>query len=122
MSRSDQGSIGQALQIFNTTLRQFGLRMLDGEIVPISSGISNLLEGGFDKGATAIGITDDEIQGATQEGQSSYQELRNKVLQPFITQPNLPQVTPVQTPQTPTDPLSQERLDFAEQVAGRPVL
>lgn len=122
MSRSDQGSIGQALQIFNTTLRQFGLRMLDGEIVPISSGISNLLEGGFDKGATAIGITDDEIQGATQEGQSSYQELINKVLQPFITQPNLPQVTPVQTPQTPTDPLSQERLDFAEQVAGRPVL
>ena len=122
MSRSDQGSIGQALQIFNTTLRQFGLRMLDGEIVPISSGISNLLEGSFDKGATAIGITDDEIQGATQEGKSSYQELRDKVLKPFITQPNLPQVTPVQTPQTPTDPLSQERLDFAEQVAGRPVL
>ena len=122
MSRSDQGSISKALQIFNTTLRQFGLRMIDGEIVPIGSGISNLLEGGFDKGATAIGITDDEIQGATQEGQSSYQELRNKVLQPFITQPNLPQVTPVQTPQTPTDPLSQERLDFAEQIAGRPVL
>ncbi len=122
MSRSDQGSIGQALQIFNTTLRQFGLRMLDGEIVPISSGISNLLEGGFDKGATAIGITDDEIQGASLEGQSSYQELRDKVLKPFITQPNLPQVAPVQTPQSTTDPLSQERLDFAEQVAGRPVL
>ena len=122
MSRSDQGSISKALQIFNTTLRQFGLRMIDGEIVPIGSGISNLLEGGFDKGATAIGITDDEIQGATQEGQSSYQELRNKVLQPFITQPNLPQVTPVQTPQTPTDPLSQERLDFAEQIAGRPIV
>ena len=122
MSRSDQGSIGQALQIFNTTLRQFGLRMVDGEIVPIGSGINNLLEGAFDKGATAVGITDDEIKGATQEGQSSYQELRDKVLRPLITQPGLPQIAPVQTPQTPTDPLSQERLDFAEQVAGRPVL
>lgn len=122
MSRSDQGSISKALQIFNTTLRQFGLRMVDGEIVPISSGINNLLEGAFDKGATAVGITDDEIQGATQQGQSTYQELRDKVLRPLITQPGLPQIAPVQTPQTPTDPLSQERLDFAEQVAGRPVL
>jgi len=122
MSRSDQGSIGKALQIFNTTLRQFGLRMVDGEIVPIGSGINNLLEGAFDKGATAVGITDDEIQGATQKGQSSFQELRDKVLRPLITQPGLPQIAPVQIPQTPTDPLSQERLDFAEQVAGRPVL
>ena len=122
MSRSDQGSIGKALQIFFTTLRQFGLRMVDGEIVPIGSGINNLLEGAFDKGATAVGITDDEIQGATQEGQSTYQELRDKVLRPLIIQPGLPQIAPVQAPQTPTDPLSQERLDFAEQVAGRPVL
>jgi len=122
MSRSDQGSIAKALQIFNTTLRQFGLRMVDGEIVPISSGISNILEDTFEAGKTAIGITDDEIDDVTQEGASTFQELRERVLAPLITQPGLPQITPVQTPQTQTDPLSQDRLDFAEQVAGRPVL
>ena len=50
------------------------------------------------------------------------QQLRNQVTAPIKQLPGLTTSTPVQTPQTPTDPLSQERLDFAEQVAGRPVL
>jgi len=69
-----------------------------------------------------VGITDDDVSGVADQGLSTFQELRDSVLAPLRTQPGLPQITPVQTPQTPTDPLSQERLDFAEQVAGRPVL
>ena len=122
MSRSDQGSISKALQIFYTTLRQFGLRMIDGEIVPIGSGISNLLEDTADLGATAVGITNEEIDETQENTITTFQKLRDKVLSPLVIQPQLPNVAPIQTPQSPTDPLSQERLDFAEQVAGRPVI
>jgi len=122
MSKSDQGSISKALKIFNTALRQAGFRFVDGEIVPIATSAVDLIDSGLGAGATAIGITDDDISGATEEGASTFQELRERVLAPLITQPGLPQIAPVQTPQAPTDPLSPERLDFAEQVAGRPIL
>jgi len=122
MSRSDQGSISKALQIFFTTLRQFGLRMVDGEIVPIGSGVSNLLEDTADLGATAVGITNEELDEAQEDTITTYQKLRDKVLSPLVMQPQLPNVAPIQTTQAPIDPLSPERLDFAERIAGRPVV
>ena len=122
MAKTDQGSIAQAMRIFNTAARQAGVRFIDGELVPFTEELTGLVDAGLGATATAIGISDDDVSGATQKGASTFQELREKVLAPLITQPGLPQITPVQTPQTPTNPLSQDRLDFAEQVAGRPVL
>ena len=122
MSKTDQGSIAQAMKIFNTAARQAGVRFIDGELVPFTAELTGLVDAGLGAGATAVGITGDDVSGATQEGESTFQKLRESVLAPLITQPGLPQVAPVQTPQAPTDPLSPERLDFAEQVAGRPIL
>ena len=122
MAKTDQGSIAQAMRIFNTAARQAGVRFIDGELVPFTEELTGLVDAGLGATATAIGISDDDVSGATQKGASTFQELRERVLAPLITQPGLPQITPVQTPQTPTNPLSQDRLDFAEQVAGRPVL
>ena len=119
MSRSDQGSISQALQIFNTTLRQFGLRMVDGNIISISSGAVDVLDDVYDLGKEAIGITDDDVQGQADQGLNMFQKLREQVTAPIKELPQLPQINSIQSP---TDPMSQERIDFAEQVAGRPVI
>ena len=122
MSRSDQGSIAQALQIFNTTLRQFGLRMVDGDIIPISAGGVSILDDAFEAGKTAIGITDEDVDTGVDEGFNMFQQLREQVTAPIKELPQLPNVAPIQTTQAPVDPLSPERLDFAERIAGRPVV
>ena len=119
MSRSDQGSISQALQIFNTTLRQFGLRMVDGDIIPISEGGVNILDQTFEAGKTALGITDEDVDTGVDEGLNLFQQLREQVTAPIRELPQLPQVD---TTQASVDPLSPERLDFAERIAGRPVV
>jgi len=119
MSRSDQGSISQALQIFNTTLRQFGLRMVDGNIISISSGAVDVLDDAYDLGKEAIGITDDDVQGQADQGLNMFQKLREQVTAPIKELPQLPQVNTIQAS---VDPMSQERIDFAEQVAGRPIV
>ena len=119
MSRSDQGSISQALQIFNTTLRQFGLRYVDGEIVGFGEGTTDLLNRALDFGSEAVGLTDEEVDQNLQEGQNLFQQLREQVTAPIRELPQLPQVD---TTQASVDPLSPERLDFAERIAGRPVV
>ena len=116
LTKTDPGRIAQLIQGVERAARQFGVRMVDGTYVEQTVDfIGEGIDKGIDLSKTAVGITDEEISNATQQ-------LRNQVTAPIKQLPGLPQVTPVQTPQTPTDPLSQERLDFAEQVAGRPVL
>ena len=66
-----------------------------------------------------VGITDEEVSGATDQGLNMFQQLRNQITAPIKQLPQLPNVQPIQSS---TDPMSQERLDFAEQVAGRPVI
>jgi hypothetical protein len=119
MSRSDQGSISKALQIFYTTLRQFGLRYVDGEIVGFGEGTTDLLNRALDFGSEAVGLTDEEVDQSVQEGQNLFQQLREQVTAPIRELPQLPQVD---TTQASVDPLSPERLDFAERIAGRPVV
>lgn len=119
MSRSDAGSTVQAVRMFNASLRQFGLHFVNGEIVPFATGATGLINKGLDLGKTAVGITDEDVSDATDQGLNMFQQLRNQVTAPIKQLPQLPNVQPTQTP---TDPMSQERLDFAEQVAGRPVL
>ena len=117
LSKKDPGSIAQMIQAVERAARQYGVRMVDGSYV--ESGV-DLVKEGFDKSKTAVGITDDDIQEQTDQGLNVFQELRNQVTAPLKTsQLQLPDVQPMQSP---TDPLSQERLAFAEQVAGRPII
>jgi len=120
MTSTEQGTITQALKIFNNTLRQFGLRFIDGEIKPVSAEIQSQLEGGLRDIQTEAGVTDEDIQGQTEEGVNLLEDSIKQLTAPLKTSElALPQVEPTQTP---TDPLSPERLAFAEQVAGRPVI
>ena len=120
MSRSDAGSAVEAVRMLNAALRQLGMQFVNGEIIPFASGATGVINQGLDLGATALGITDDDVQGASDEGFNMFQQLRNKVTAPISTS-QMP-MPDVQSTGLPDDPMSQDRLDFAEQVAGRPIL
>ena len=120
LTKTDPGRIAQLIQGVERAARQFGVRMVDGTYVEQTV---NFVGEGIDEGInlskTAVGITDEDVSDATDQGLNMFQQLRNQVTAPIKQLPQLPNVQPTQTP---TDPMSQERLDFAEQVAGRPVL
>ena len=120
LTKTDPGRIAQLIQGVERAARQFGVRMVDGTYVEQTVDfIGEGIDEGIDLSKTAVGITDEEVSGATDQGLNMFQQLRNQVTAPIKQLPQLPNVQPTQTP---TDPMSQERLDFAEQVAGRPVL
>jgi len=116
LSKTDPGSVAKLIEAVAQAARQYGVRMVDGTYVEDTV---DFLGEGIDVGKTAIGITDEEVSGATDQGLNMFQQLRNQVTAPIKELPQLPNVQPIQSS---TDPMSQERLDFAEQVAGRPVL
>ena len=115
-SKTDPGSVAQLIEATTQAARQFGVRLVDGTYVEESVSFGNEM---FEKGKTAIGITDDDVEGATDQGMNLFQQLRNQVTAPIKQLPGLPDV---QSTGLPDDPMSQDRLDFAEQVAGRPIL
>jgi len=116
LSKTDPGSVAQLIQAVERAARQMGVRMVDGTYV---EGAVDILGEGVDTAKTAVGITDDDVSGVADQGLNMFQQLRNQVTAPIKQLPQLPNVQPIQSS---TDPMSQERLDFAEQVAGRPVL
>jgi len=117
LTKSDPGSIAQMIQAVERAARQFGVRMVDGTYV--ESGVEKVREG-FEATKTAVGVTDEDIQEQTEEGLDMFQQLRDQVTQPLKTSElQLPDVQPIQSQ---TDPLSPERIDFAEQIAGRPIV
>ena len=93
--------------------------MVDGDIIPISEGGVNILDETFEAGKTALGITDEDVDTGVNEGLNLFQQLREQVTAPIRELPQLPQVD---TTQASVDPLSPDRLDFAERIAGRPVV
>lgn len=116
LTKTDPGSIALLIEATAQAARQLGVRMVDGTYVEKTVGLGNEM---FEKGKTAIGITDDDVEGATDQGMNLFQQLRNQVTAPIKQLPGLPDV---QSTGLPDDPMSQDRLDFAEQVAGRPIL
>jgi len=116
LSKTDPGAISQAIQILERAARQYGVRMVDGSFV---SSTVDFVDDTFEAGKTAIGITDEDIEGGVDEGFNMFQQLREQVTAPIKELPQLPQV---ETTQASVDPLSPERLDFAERIAGRPVV
>jgi|TARA_R100000149_G_C5879075_1_gene143449 hypothetical protein len=122
MSKTDPGSIAQAIRIFNTTARQFGLRFVDGELVPFATETTDFFNRGIDAGATAIGISNEDIDVGVEESTGIIDNIRQRIIdvtKPINIPPPLPQVD---TTQASVDPLSPERIDFAERIAGRPVV
>ena len=83
MSRSDAGSTVEAVRMLNAALRQFGMQFVNGEIIPFASGATGVINQGLDLGKTAIGITDDDVEGATDQGMNLFQQLRNQVTAPI---------------------------------------
>ena len=117
LTKGDPGSIAQMIQMMERAARQYGVRMVDGSYV--ESGV-DFTKKGFEAAKTAVGITDEDIQQQADEGLNIFQQLREQVTAPLKTSElQLPDVQPMQSP---TDPLSPERIDFAEQVAGRPIV
>jgi len=116
LSKTDPGSIAQLIQGVERAARQLGVRMVDGTYV--EQGL-DLVGEGIGAAKTAVGITDDDVEGATEQGTNLFQQLRNQVTAPIKSPMALPDV---QSTDLPDDPMSQDRLDFAEQVAGRPIL
>jgi hypothetical protein len=116
LSKTDPGSIAQAIQILERAARQYGVRMVDGSFV---SSTVDFADETFEAGKTALGITDEDVDTGVDEGLNLFQQLRQQVTAPIKELPQLPQI---QTTQTSVDPLSPERLDFAERIAGRPVV
>ena len=120
LTSTEQGAITQGLKIFNNTLRQFGLRFIDGEIQPVSAEAQRQLESGLQQIKSEAGITDEDLQIQSDEGVNLLEESIRRITAPLKTSElALPEVQPTQGP---IDPLSPERLAFAEQVAGRPVV
>ena len=116
LSKTDPGSVAKLIEAVVQAARQFGVRMVDGTYVEDTV---DYLGKGIDVGKTAVGITDEEVSGATDQGLNMFQQLRNQVTAPIKSPIGLPDV---QSTGLPDDPMSQNRLDFAEQVAGRPIL
>tara|TARA_R100000664_G_C2757898_1_gene146415 strand:- start:7 stop:3261 length:3255 start_codon:yes stop_codon:yes gene_type:complete len=102
-SKTDKGSIAQALEILRRTAAQFGYRYVNGELVKAQELTADLIEENIPD------INVDDVIGQTQ------QTIRPQ------TNINLPQVTPVRV----SDPLRQEqqdRIEFAERLFRRPVI
>ena len=126
MSRTDPGSIREASKVLSAALRQFGLRVVNGEVVPLTEGAVDLINQGLDRGATAVGITSEDVEEQAEDGFGIFNNLRNQINQltrPIQQTPEVPEVVSPDLAQAQIpDPLSEERIEFAERVAGRPIL
>ena len=122
MSKTDPGSVSQAFRLMINAARQAGLRYVDGEFIPFASETAGLVDRGFEAGAEAIGLTDEDIDTGLEESTGIIDNIRQRIIdvtKPINIPPPLPQVD---TTQASVDPLSPDRLDFAERIAGRPVV
>ena len=120
MAKTDPGSIKQSFSIFLNTLRQSGLRYVNGEIVPFAEmTVENVLGSAQDQIQTEAGVTDEDVGTGIEQGKQFFQDLKNNVLREINTTGSLPDVEPTVAS---VDPLSPERIDFAERVAGRPIV
>ena len=123
LSKNDPGSIAQAVQIMERAARQYGVRSVDGSFV---EGTVDFADELFEDAKTAVGITDEQVEEQTGEGLQMFQQMRdqiNELTKPIQPVPEVPDVVSPDLAQAQIpDPLSEERIEFAERVAGRPIL
>ena len=117
LTKTDSGSIQQLIQMLERAARQAGFRMIDGEFVQsASSGISE----GVNLIKSELGKSQEEIKSIMNEGSDVFDDLQNQATK-AVSIP-LPDVQTTQNPTASLDPLSQDRIDFAERIGGRPIV
>ena len=102
-SKTDKGSVAQALEVLRRTAIQFGYRYVNGELIRVGDIASELI----DENVPDLSVED--LLGQTPQTRAPQVNI------------SLPQVAPVQI----SDQLSgipQERIDFAEQLFRRPII
>ena len=109
LAKRDKGSIARVLSAFAVALRQAGIRGLQDTGESLGESISGLAK-------------DEDVQAILQPTIESINETSNMLPGFQLTQPS----TPIELPEVEApaiqSPLNEDRLAFAERLAGRPVI
>ena len=116
LAKKDPGSVGRVIQFFIRSARQLGIRLVGDAIAEGSQ----QAEAGLQRGQEELQNIERQNQQEIKSFQDSLRDLRDESqrnIRNLQSSTPLPEVEPVNV-----DPLSPERLDFAERLANRPVV
>ena len=122
LSKKDPGSIARVIQIFERTARQLGIRL----IFDTAAEGQRIVEEGVGRGIEELDKTDlgedaqdvlDQSKGLLDDAQEQFRSVL-----PPVSSIEMPEVGNVRAVNPTLDPLSQERLDFAERLSNRPII
>tara|TARA_Y100000114_G_scaffold156292_1_gene183022 strand:+ start:821 stop:4180 length:3360 start_codon:yes stop_codon:yes gene_type:complete len=116
LAKKDPGSVGRVIQFFIRSARQLGIRLVGDAIAEGSQ----QAEVGLQRGQEELQDIERQNQQEIKSFQDSLRDLRDESqrnIRNLQSSTPLPQVEPVNV-----DPLSPERLDFAERLANRPIV
>ena len=122
LSKKDPGSIARVIQIFERTARQLGIRLIadtaaEGQRIVeegVGRGIEELDKTGLGEDASDVL---DQSKGLLDDAQEQFRSVL-----PPVSSIEMPEVGNVRAVNPSLDPLSQERLDFAERLSNRPII
>lgn len=116
LAQKDPQSVGRVIQFFIRSARQLGIRLVGDAIAEGSQ----QAEAGLQRGQEELQNIERQNQQEIKSFQDSLRDLRDESqrnIRNLQSSTPLPQVEPVNV-----DPLSPERLDFAERLANRPIV
>ena len=116
LAKKDPGSVGRVIQFFIRSARQLGIRLVGDAIAEGSQ----QAEAGLQRGQEELQNIERQNQQEIKSFQDSLRDLRDESqrnIRNLQSSTPLPEVEPVNV-----DPLSPERLDFAERLANRPIV
>ena len=116
LAKKDPGSVGRVIQFFIRSARQLGIRLVGDAIAEGSQ----QAEAGLQRGQEELQNIERQNQQEIKSFQDSLKDLRDESqrnIRNLQSSTPLPEVEPVNV-----DPLSPERLDFAERLANRPIV
>jgi hypothetical protein len=120
MTKTDKGSIAKLIQAFERAARQEGVRLIADEYANVGAAVGREVERGQES-LEESGILDQlQKQGeeAFNQAQIQGQQLQNQARQIRTSQVDFPEIQPVQQ----FGGLAPERIEFAERIAGRPIV
>jgi hypothetical protein len=122
LAKKDPGSIARVIQIFERTARQLGIRLVydtaaEGQRIVqegVERSVDELDSRGLDDGAS------DVLDQSRNLFEDAKEQIRSVL--PPVSSIEMPEVGNVQAINPSLDPLSQERLEFAERLSNRPII
>ena len=122
LAKKDPGSIARVIQIFERTARQLGIRL----IADTAAEGERIVQRNIERGREELEGTglQEEATDAVQQSQNFLEDFRNQIrsVLPPTSSIQMPEVSSVQAINPDLDPLSKERLDFAERLSNRPII